>query len=199
MSDSQSKYLELTNKDQFRRHFRALRKQLSDQQQKTAANALATRFIQSGLFRDAQNIAVYLANDGEIDTIGLIHACWDAGKRVFLPVLHPFCAGHLLFFEYTPTTTLVCNRYQIFEPRLDVRHVCPLDKLDIIMMPLVCFDEMGNRLGMGKGYYDRTLACFEQHKGKLVGLAHDCQRTINLPADPWDIPLSAIMTPTQII
>ena len=101
------------------------------------------------------------------------------------------------------------NRYGILEPQLNCSHVSPVAQLDIILMPLVAFDSKGNRLGMGGGYYDRTLS-FTQHQTgfhspsekrapKLVGIAHDIQEVDALPIAPWDVPLDAIVTPSRTL
>ena len=68
-------------------------------------------------------------------------------------------------------------------------------------MPLVGFDNKGNRLGMGGGFYDRTLANLDRlsYRPLLIGVAHDCQQADALPVMQWDIPLNAIVTPTQTI
>ncbi|WP_334064378.1 5-formyltetrahydrofolate cyclo-ligase [Alteromonas genovensis] len=118
-----------------------------------------------------------------------------------LPVLHPVCKGHLLFLEYGPHTTLVKNKYNIDEPELACPNVVPTSNIDVILMPLVGFDSKGNRLGMGGGYYDRTLAFtqFTQQKPILIGIAHDEQEVETLPFEPWDIPLDIIVTPKRIL
>ena len=120
---------------------------------------------------------------------------------VSLPVLHPVCKGHLLFLEYGPHTTLVKNKYNIDEPELACPNVIPTSTIDVILMPLVGFDSKGNRLGMGGGYYDRTLAFtqFTQQKPILIGIAHDEQEVETLPFEPWDIPLDIIVTPKRIL
>lgn len=94
----------------------------------------------------AHTVAVFLSFDGELDTQPLIEQLWRAGKRVYLPVLHPFSPGNLLFLHYHPQSALVTNRLKIQEPRLDVRDVLPLAKLDVLVTPLVAFDEDGQRL-----------------------------------------------------
>ena len=72
--------------------------------------------------------------------------------------------------------------------------------LDLILLPLVGFDLKGNRLGMGGGYYDRTLSYLRHRrfwiKPRLVGVAHECQKVDSLIARPWDIPLDAVVTET---
>ena len=72
-----------------------------------------------------------------------------APGKVYLPVLHPFSRGNLLFLHYHPHSELVVNRLKITEPKLDVRDVLPLSELDVLITPLVAFDEQGQRLGMG--------------------------------------------------
>ena len=63
----------------------------------------------------------------------------------------------------------------------------------------MAFDAEGNRLGMGGGYYDRTLACWHEHKlgPKPLGLAHDCQQVDAVPQEQWDVPLPQIITPSR--
>ncbi len=69
-------------------------------------------------------------------------------------------------------------------------------------MPLVGFDQFKNRIGMGGGFYDRTLSFKKRQQNyknpKLVGLAFDCQEVAKLNAEPWDVPLDAVVTPTTI-
>lgn len=146
----------------------------------------------------AQTVALFLSFDGELNTTPLIEALWRAGKNVYLPVLHPFSPGNLLFLRYTPQSNLVTNRLKILEPKLDVRDVLPLNELDVLVTPLVAFDETGQRLGMGGGFYDRTLQHWQQHGLYPVGLAHDCQRVETLPVEQWDIPLPAVVTPSRL-
>ncbi len=80
------------------------------------------------------------------------------------------------------------NRLKIREPKLDVRDVLPLAELDVLVTPLVAFDVSGQRLGMGGGFYDRTLQNWQQYRLQPVGYAHDCQQVDSLPSEEWDIP-----------
>ena len=70
--------------------------------------------------------------------------------------------------------------------------------LDLILMPLVSFDDNGNRLGMGGGFYDRSLEFLRHrtrwHKPQVFGIAYDFQRINGLTPDPWDIPLQGVIT-----
>ncbi len=82
-------------------------------------------------------------------------------------MLHPFSRGNLLFLHYHPHSELVVNRLKITEPKLDVRDVLPLSELDVLITPLVAFDEQGQRPGMGGGFTT------ERYK---TGSSTDCSR-----------------------
>lgn len=188
------------SRQDFRRAIRHKRNQLSDDFQHQAKLNLAEQFFSLEEINSAQHIALYLSADGEIDTTPLIEQLWQLGKQVYLPVIHPFSKGHLLFLQYTPDSPMVLNKYNISEPKLDQTKIIPASSLDIICTPLVGFDSSGHRLGMGGGYYDRTLEpWFKTRQGpKPLGLAHDCQHVETLPIESWDVPLPKIVTPTKI-
>ncbi|MGJ8693716.1 MAG: 5-formyltetrahydrofolate cyclo-ligase [Thalassotalea sp.] len=146
---------------------------------------------------DALKIALYLPNDSELDTTPFIHWCWQQNIEVYLPVVHPFSPGYLLFFRYQQNTQMINNRFGIPEPKLNISTLALIDELDIIFTPLVAFDHSGNRLGMGGGFYDRTLANVNCGNTAIIGLAHDCQQVPLLPIEAWDIPLPEIITPSH--
>lgn len=179
-------------RQQLRQQMRETRQKLTALQQKHAAQRITQQALAFIEQHQAHNIALYLAVDGEIVTQPLIEQLWLQGKNVYLPVLHPFCKGHLLFLRYLPDTPMKANKFGIFEPHLNVQNVIPLEQLDLIFTPLVAFDKQGNRLGMGGGFYDRTLQN-SPHRFITVGLAHQCQQVEALPIESWDIPLEHIL------
>lgn len=181
--------------------YRARRNALDPKFQSQSAIRLAYQFRQQSGFHCAQNIALYLANDGEISARPLIEMCWEQGKSVYLPVLHPFCKGYLLFVHYDDSTQMTQNRFGIPEPVSACHNVMPVNQLDMIVTPLVAFDSALNRLGMGGGFYDRSLAPVRRQESgvKVIGVAHDVQEAESLPFAPWDIPMDKIITPTQVI
>mgnify|MGYP003604030572 FL=1 len=184
-------------RQQIRQQIRQRRRALTPEQQTQFALLAADRMMAYPPVLLAHTVAVFLSFDGELDTRPLIDQLWRAGKRVYLPVLHPFSPGNLLFLHYHPSSDLVVNRLNIREPKLDVRDVLPLSQLDVLVTPLVAFDAAGQRLGMGGGFYDRTLQNWRQHRLQPVGYAHDCQQVDALPTEQWDIPLPAVITPSK--
>ncbi|CED72247.1 5-formyltetrahydrofolate cyclo-ligase [Aliivibrio wodanis] len=189
----------MTSRRHIRQMIRNSRNSLSSLQQTQAAHALVLQCAADPNIQQAHSIAIYLSADGEIDTSLLIEWLWKQEKNIYLPVIHPFCKGHLLFLEYTSETLLVANKYQILEPKLNKNKVIPVNELDLIITPLVAFDHTGNRLGMGGGYYDRTLVNWNQYqKGPMpIGIAHTCQQVDILPTESWDVPLPRIITPEK--
>lgn len=184
-----------------RQKIRDLRKAISPEAHAHYSSQLIDQFARSEKIKAASCIALYISVDGEIDTNGVIKWCQAHGKRVALPVLHPFSKGNLLFLEYNKDTIMVKNKYNIPEPELNVQNVIPLSKIDILFTPLVAFDSKGNRLGMGGGYYDRTLQDYHatKHGPYPIGLALDLQEVETLPTEIWDVPLPEIITPTRDI
>ena len=182
-----------------RKKYRKKRQALCPQEQAIAAHKLLSICLASTTLAQAKMIACYIANDGEIDPTAIIHYCWQQGKCVLLPVLHPFSKGHLLFVEFHPHSPTHKNCYGIDEPIVTSTNLCVLANIELILTPLVAFDARGNRLGMGGGYYDRTLAPIRRDSlpTKLIGLAHTCQQTDRLLTNSWDIPLDGIATPKQ--
>jgi 5-formyltetrahydrofolate cyclo-ligase len=190
--DNQSQRLQL------RKLIRQRRQQLSPAQQQQAANDLVSQALALPALNNSQHIALYLANDSELDTFPLIQTLWQQGKQLYLPVLHPFAAGYLLFVRYDKNTLLYPNRFGIPEPLAECHRLLPVDQLDIIFTPLVAFDLKGNRLGMGGGFYDRTLSPLPtKSRSKVIGLAHNCQQVDAVPCEAWDIPLNKVITPGE--
>ena len=187
-------------KAQIRRHIRKRRKQLSSQQQQNAAEQLAKHLLQTVQQHQCKRVALFLSMDGEIGTQPAIEQLWQAGVEVYVPLIHPFNAQQLIFIRYQQHTPLLRSKLGMLEPSPDCSQVCPLAQLDIIFTPLVAFDLSGNRLGMGGGFYDRTLEYHykqERPTPAMIGIAHDCQKVDDVPLEPWDIPLREIITPSS--
>jgi 5-formyltetrahydrofolate cyclo-ligase len=187
------------NNKSLRQQIRDKRRALSDAEREQAAYLLCERVASSRTFQQSKHIAFYLANDGEMDLNLLIEHAWQQGKHCYLPVLAEPNTQRLWFIPYTSESKLKPNRFGIPEPIHS--HSTRLRKtlsLDLILMPLVAFDDQGNRMGMGGGFYDRTLAFLRQrqywHKPNLLGVAYEFQKQQQLETNPWDIPLQAIAT-----
>lgn len=187
-----------TDKSDLRQNLRARRRALSADEQRQAARRLAVNLTGTRLFLTSRRVACYLPNDGEIDSAPVIEHIRRLRKTLYLPVLSRLSHDRLWFAEAGPKTGLARNRFGIPEPVVQSRDLVRAQELDLILLPLVGFDDRGNRLGMGGGFYDRSLE-FLRHrnhwrKPHLLGIAYDFQRVNGLAADPWDIPLQGVVT-----
>jgi 5-formyltetrahydrofolate cyclo-ligase len=176
-------------KPELRRLLRQRRNALSPSQQRAAAQSLVDSAVRLPAWTNARHVSIYLATDGEIDTGPLEAAAREKGIHVYLPIITD--TDSLLFNRWESGEVLVKNRYGIPEPTSSTPCSGP-SSLDIIFMPLVGWDMLGNRLGMGGGFYDRTLS--DARAKLLVGLAHECQRVDEVPCEGWDVRLDYIVT-----
>lgn len=187
-----------TERNELRRRMRLQRRALTSQQQRDASWALERIIGRHPLFQRSRHIAFYLPNDGEMDLSPLIERARAMGKRCYLPVLSPLYHNRLWFAPYNAGCELLLNRFGIPEPAANWSMMRPAWSLDLILTPLVAFDAAGNRLGMGGGYYDRTLAYLARRnhwrKPNLLGTAYAFQQVDALPHESWDVPLHGIAT-----
>ena len=194
--------IKMKSAPEIRKRIRLQRAKLSPHDQEKAANLIYAKIIQLGLLNRHQKFACYLPSQGEINTHRLIEKLWLQHKQCFLPVLHWSKQNKLQFLPFAPDTTLIINRYGILEPRYQSPLIQKNWSLDIIFMPLVAFDTSCNRVGMGGGYYDRTLNFLLQRKNwrkpKLIGLAYEFQKINQITAQPWDVTLDTVVTDQHV-
>ena len=186
------------SKIELRRALREQRRALPPDARHLAARQLAVHLTETPAFRASKRIGCYLANDGEIETDAVIAHIRRQRKHCFLPVLSRLSHDRLWFAPAAPGAELVTNRYGILEPLVPASALVRAQHLDLLLLPLVGFDRAGHRLGMGGGFYDRSLE-FLRHrrvwrKPHVIGLAYDFQQVAALPGDAWDVPLDAVVT-----
>jgi 5-formyltetrahydrofolate cyclo-ligase len=184
-----------------RKQLRLRRRAVPRRIRREAAASLARRIPRIMAYSRARWIAAYLPFDGEIDLRPLIQAGVKAGKRFCLPMIDRRHPGTMSLGHLSHRTILLPNRWGILEPHRRSTRRIPLQRIDVILVPLVAFDLSGNRLGMGAGYYDRLL----QHRSVrgwrrpvLIGVAFETQKMEQLFAESWDVALDWVVTEKQI-
>lgn len=186
------------SRQQLRRQLRKARRSLTRSQQREAARGLYRQLAQHPLFRRARHVSLYLPMDGEIDPRLLLRAAQRRGKITYLPVLSAWPRTKMVFQRVRAGETFRPNRFRIPEPRINPGKQRKIWALDLVLMPLVGFDDEGGRLGMGGGFYDRSLAYRMWRKTwkkpTLLGLAHECQKVQRLAQASWDVPLSGTVS-----
>lgn len=189
---------EPVTRPQLRRQLRKARRELSPCEQRQAARGLYRQLAQHPLFRRARHIALYLPTDGEIDPRLLLKEAQRRGKITYLPVLSAWPKTKMVFQRIAPGEKLMPNRFRILEPRINSARQRKVWTLDLVLLPLVGFDATGGRLGMGGGFYDRSLAYLARRqnwlKPALLGLAHECQKVEKLNQASWDVPLQGTVS-----
>lgn len=181
-----------------RKKLRSQRRQLNRFEQQQAAQACLQRLRKLPEFKHAQRIGLYLHAFGEVATDQVIAWCLAQGKMVYLPLI---CNMNQQL-RWVKITQQQWRQRRFAWHRLGMQQAMAsrahaVLHLDVLLMPLLACDPTGLRLGMGGGYYDRTLAQAPKRPFRL-GLAHDFQLLQqHLPAQPWDQALHALVTPSH--
>ncbi|PJD92796.1 MAG: 5-formyltetrahydrofolate cyclo-ligase [Legionella sp.] len=180
-------------KKQIRQECVEFRKTLSPEFITQASSQIIEKITTIQVYNTAQHIAWYLPTQGEVDLSFLWETAIQTGKSCYFPAIQ--ADRTLRFLPYTTHTKLCPNRYGILEPALTLDQAIDSRCIDLIFMPVVAFDASLTRLGMGGGFYDRTLSLYPI---PCLGVAYEWQRYPILPADPWDVKPDLIVTETTI-
>lgn len=147
------------------------------------------------LVPEGATIGLYRSDPGEAPSAGYIRYFWEHGHAIALPRITTL-AEEMTFRRHTDPmgeSNLVEGPLGLRQPDADAELVEP----EVLLMPLVGFTATGERLGQGGGFYDRYLAA---HPGVIaIGMAWDVQEVDDLPLEPHDQRLSAIITPTRVL
>ena len=183
-----------------RKQLRQQRRTVSIFQQKQSQQHILNQLRRIKTFQHAEKIGVYLDAFGEIQTDQIIEYCFKQHKKVYLPMI---CNMNQKLVWVKITQQQYRNKRFSHHP-LGMQepmagrgwHVATLD---LLIMPLLACDRQGTRIGMGGGFYDKTLAS-ATHKPFRLGIAHDFQLLdIPLHRETWDQPLDALATPSKYL
>jgi len=170
------------------------RRSLGTDARDAASLRISKRVVRAHEFTAAKTIACYLPMRDEVDPSRIIESAWRANKRVFSPVVD--CHGNMTFKQLQPDTSLERNKFGLWEPISGIS--IAVKSLDVVVTPLVAFDDDLNRIGMGGGYFDRCFAFLKHRrrwlKPKLIGLAFNCQKVDKIVPSPWDVRLYSIIS-----
>ncbi len=182
-----------TDLNLLRKKIRAQRKLMSTSARRFAEKKIGDQLEKISVVRQAKRLAVYLSIDGEPNLTLTILKAKKRKNIILTPVIH---GKTLRFSPLNNKSVLRKNRLGIQEPSTQI-FIEPL-LLDVVLVPLVVFDNRGTRVGMGAGYYDR---CFQfllsrtsWNKPKMIGIGYEFQRVENIKRQPWDVPLWGAVT-----
>ena len=174
------------NKKELRTIIAQKKKSYSQEQLKDWSISLLTKLEAHPSFVKAHTILLYYSLPDEVQTHDFIER-WKNNKRIILPVV--VGPTELELRRYTGKEDLTKGAFGIEEPTGETFEV--FQEIELAIIPGVGFDKHGNRLGRGKGYYDRLLT---QIKSPKIGICFQFQLAEEIPTGPYDIPMDQVIT-----
>ncbi len=170
---------------------------MSDDMVTEKSSSIIKNLLALNILNEGTKVATFASFQNEPDTEELTNYLWSDRKELFLPVTDK---GSLKFYKYGSDSELLKNRFGISEPDTNQAEEIPIQSLDIILIPLVAFDQSCNRIGMGSGFYDKALSVLDNSKKKtyLIGLAYEFQKVDQIEPNKWDIPLDYVVTEKKV-
>ena len=179
-------------KFELRRNMRLLRRQVSPQQRSDWDQDINRALLDHTQKINVSSVAAFWPFDGEPDLTFALNTLATRGVTVALPVREAGAKARMDMHRWRPQSIMRENRLHILEP-VDEQRLDPAD-IEILVIPLVAWDNQGNRLGMGAGFYDRFLAPLRTSAAPMrVGAAYGLQEVAKVPANDRDIPLHALL------
>lgn len=174
----------IMEKKEIRKKIKELRSMLSEMEREAAAAQVFARLEATAAFQMADRILMYHSLPDELSTISFLRK-WKDNKRFYLPRVNGVNLDILPYDE----TRLELGSFHIEEPQGE--SVVDPGEIELIIVPAVAYDRRGNRLGRGKGFYDRLLASTRAAK---VGVGYEFQLLDEIPAEPHDVPMDMVIT-----
>lgn len=181
-------------KPSIRRTMLARRKSLSQEELRSASLAVQRKFLETEEFRGAGILVIYAPIHNEVDTSLVMRTALDSGKMLAFPAV---VGNRLVFRQVERESSLKSGAFGIMEPCSHGRVFCP-EEIDLFVLPGIAFDLNGERIGYGKGYYDKTLHILEG-RGKLVAFCYDFQLVDEIRGEPHDVKMDLIITEKRMV
>jgi len=145
-----------------------------------------------------KKVSIYIPVHNEVPTKRIIQLIIGSNTKCFLPVINQDLNNkNMRFAEFNHETALVKNKFDILEPISGTFENA--SQLDLVVIPLVAFDNEGFRLGMGKGYYDFTFGTSKINRKPLFwGLSYDFQKTDSCYPEDHDLKMEAVICPSGV-
>ena len=181
-------------KEKLRKEIKEKRRKQTKEDNRKKSKEIKEKLFSLSEYKDAGTVLFYVSYDGEVNTWEMIKEALN-DKKVIVPISN--IEDETLSLSVLDSwDDLELGSYDILEPKKEYIRKIIVDKIDLIIVPGVAFDLSGNRMGHGKGYYDKLL---EKTKAITVGLAFEFQLFENIPREPHDKPVDIIITEKQII
>jgi len=181
-------------KEILRKEIKEKRKKQSKEEQRKKSKEIKEKLFNLKEYKEAKTILIYVSYNSEVFTHEMIKEALN-NKNVVVPISNT--KNNTLSLSILESwNDLESSSYGILEPKKDKIKEIPIDEIDLIIVPGVAFDIRGNRMGHGKGYYDKLL---EKTKLITIGLAFEFQLVNKIPTEKHDKPVNIIITEKRII
>ncbi len=174
-------------KDEIRRRVRAQKSMLTEYERRQAADDVFEQLEQLAAFIMSEHILMYHSLPDELSTHSFLYK-WHGSKHFYLPRVNGVNLDILPYEQ----TSLQLGAFHIEEPQGD--ETVSIDDIEMVVVPAMAYDRQGNRVGRGKGYYDRLLA---DSKAIKIGVAYDCQLVDEIDTDSFDQPVDIVITQSR--
>jgi 5-formyltetrahydrofolate cyclo-ligase len=183
-------------KEELRKEGKKIRENLPETELMEKSKQIKKRLYKTKEFQQASTILFYVSYDNEVYTHDVIKESLSSGKNVVVPITdkEKHC---LILSKLKAWEDLECSTYSILEPKKNCVNKVSLDEIDLILVPGVVFDESGNRIGHGVGYYDGLLK--NSKNACHIGLAFEVQIVDSIPAEEHDVKVDKIVTEERVI
>lgn len=183
------KQIEESEKTKIRRRIRNKKNILSDMDKSLSSSAVFEKIESLIEFKNAKSVLMYWSLPDELPTHNFI-VKWSTKKQMLLPMVK---GDKMLIKPFTSTEELRKSDMGIWEPEAQKEY---LKQIDLVIVPGIAFDKNKNRLGRGKGYYDRY---FNNKNITKIGVCYDFQLLEVIPTEPFDARMDKIITPSYSI
>lgn len=174
-------------KDKIRKEYLNIRKNITDKNNKN--NIIFNKIINLEIFNKSKVIAIYNSMNNEVDTKKIIEYSKKIKKEVLLPKI---INNKMFFIKIDNNTKYIKSNFGVEEP---INNNIYNNKIDLIIVPIVAFDSKCNRIGYGKGYYDKYL---NDNNTYTIGIAFENQKYIDIPKEKHDVKLNEIITDKKV-
>lgn len=166
------------------------RDSLSPEEREELSRQLVRRLVATPEFQQANTVLIYRATRGEVRLESLEAAPEAEGKRLIFPL----CVSDRSMVALLPRgeDAWAEGYYGIHEPVREKSELIQPEEIDLVICPCTVFDESGNRMGMGAGFYDRYLE--KCTNARVAAVAFEVQKAAQVPAAPWDKPMELTVT-----
>lgn len=194
----------METKKEIRKEVLKRRRECPIQTRHTFSEIIAEKIVCHPWFKEAESIYCYVDFDGEVETRNMIETAFKTGKQVYVPKVH---GSWMQFYPVMSLNDLKPGSFGILEPVISEKYQNHTKQVSsendsalgkaLMIMPGIAFDADRNRIGYGRGYYDKYL---KEHPGfRTIALAFECQIVERIPAETLDIRPQQIITEMRML